>query len=98
LFRTGGGRGSAYDAWMLRLHHFLKEDEGFQAHAARRMWTFPPRSMWLLFTDGLAHAMLRGRFALDHSFFIPNDCLACPADAPIAVLARDGMQAPRRAG
>jgi len=93
------GTGSAYDAWMMRLHHFLKEDEGFQAQAARKMWTFAPRTMWLLFSDVVSHALLRGRFALDHSFFIPQDCLIRPADSPLAVLERFGAEAPnRRAG
>ena len=91
--------GSAYDDWMLRLHHLLKEDEGFQSQAARKMWTFPPRTMWLLFSDAVAHALLRGRFALDHSFFIPQDCLVRPADSPLAVLERIGAEpTSRRAG
>lgn len=83
---------------MMRLHHFLKEDEGFQAQAARKMWSFGPRTMWLLFTDVVSHALLRGRFAMDHSFFVPQDCLTRPADSPLAVLERAGAEANRRAG
>jgi len=99
LFTRRNGAGSAYDAWMLRLHHFLKEDEGFQAQAARRMWTFPPRSMWLLFSDSVAHAMLRGRFALDHSFFVPLECLVRPVDSPLLMLEESGLNSDsRRAG
>jgi hypothetical protein len=99
LFTRRRGSGSAYDAWMLRLHHFLKEDEAFQALAARKMWTFPPRSMWLLFSDAVAHGMLRGRFALDHSFFVPQECLTRPADSPLAMLERAGNgSTSRRAG
>jgi hypothetical protein len=83
---TGGRvRRSAYDAWMLKLHHFLKEDEAFQCQAVRKMWTFPPGSMWLLFADGLAHAQLRGRFALDHSYFVPPECLALPDESPLGL-------------
>lgn len=96
---TGGKNGrSAYDAWMLRLHHFLKEDEAFQATAARKVWTFPPGSAWAVFADGVAYAQLRGRFALEHSFFVPLGCLARPDDAPLAVLERFGAEAARRAG
>jgi len=87
---------SAYDAWMQRLHHFLKEDEEFQTQAARRLWTFAPGSMWLLFSDGLAHALMRGRFSLEHSFFVPYECLARPEDAPIARLEGAATVTPKR--
>lgn len=93
--RRGSTR-STYDAWMLRLHHFLKEDEEFQTQAARHLWTFGPWSMWLLFSDGVAHAHMRGRFSLEHSFFVPFECLTRPNEAPLAWLERAGPGAPRR--
>jgi hypothetical protein len=83
---------------MLRLHHFLKQDEAFQAQAARRMWTFPPGSMWVLFADGVAHAQLRGRYALEHSFFVPVESLHRPAESPLVRLAAPRPGASRRAG
>ena len=84
---------------MLRLHHFLKQDEVFQVHAARRVWTFPPGSMWVLFADGVAHAALRGRYVLEHSFFVPLELLHHPDDSPLAHLAAAGRGgANRRAG
>jgi hypothetical protein len=99
LFTGRGPVRSAYDAWMLRLHHFLKEDEGFQAQPARKMWSFPPRSMWLLFSDAVSHGLLRGRFALDHSFFVDQNSLARPGDSPLAELERHGRPIrSRRAG
>ena len=82
---------------MLRLHHFLKEDETFQTQAARRLWTFRPGSTWLLFSDGASHALMRGRFSLEHSFFVPAECLVRPEESPLAHLALAGV-APRRAG
>jgi hypothetical protein len=99
LFTGGRPARSAYDAWMLRFHHFLKEEEGFQTQAARRLWTFAPGAMWLLFSDGLAHAQMRGRFSLEHSFFVPQVCLVRPEEAPLAHLERAGTRTPtRRAG
>jgi 3-deoxy-D-manno-oct-2-ulosonic acid (Kdo) hydroxylase len=97
---TGGRIGrSGYDAWMLRLHHYLKQDEAFQAQAARRVWTFPPGSMWALFADGVAHAHLRGRHVLEHSFFIPVEALFFPAHSPLQLLAATGNgEFTRRAG
>jgi hypothetical protein len=98
LFTAGRIGRSAYDALMLRLHHFLKEEDQFQAHAARRVWTFPPGSVWVLFADGVAHAQLRGRFVLEHSFFVPRKCLIRPDESPLARLVELGRALNRRAG
>jgi hypothetical protein len=87
LIAGGKGGRSAYDAFMLRLHHFLKESEALQTQATRRVCTFAPGTAWLLFSDGLAHAQLRGRFTLEHSFFVPPECLVHPAEWPVNVLA-----------
>lgn len=77
---------SSYDAFMLRFHHFLKANESFQERCRKRFWSFPPGSMWLVFTDAASHAVLRGRFALEHSFFVSQNCLALPEEAPAAIL------------
>lgn len=98
LFTAGRAGRSAYDAWMLRLHHFLKQDERFQAQAVRRVWTFPPGSLWVLFADGVAHAQLRGRHVLEHSYFVPVEMMARPADSPLHLLAGAASAGVRRAG
>jgi hypothetical protein len=89
MFGIGAGR-SNYDSWMLRLHHFLKQDEAFQIHAPRRLIAFPPGAMWALFSDGLAHAQLRGRFSLEHSYFVSPKCLVCPEEWPVRQLVAHG--------
>jgi hypothetical protein len=88
LFHPGRPRRSAYDAFMLRFHHFLKKNEEFQERSRKRVWVFPPGSAWLAFTDGVSHAALRGRFALEHSYFIAPAALVLPAEAPAALLER----------
>jgi len=98
LFTAGRAGRSAYDLWMHKLHHFLKEENNFQVGAARRVWTFPPGSMWALFADGVAHAALRGRYVVDHSFFVPAELLVQPEQSPLALLAAAGQAARRRAG
>jgi hypothetical protein len=86
----GRGRNprSEYDAFMLRLHNVLKENEPFQESSPRRLWTFPPESAWLCMTDTLSHAALRGRHVLDHSFFIAPGSLLLPEESPAEYLAR----------
>jgi 3-deoxy-D-manno-oct-2-ulosonic acid (Kdo) hydroxylase len=88
LFRPGRRPRSEYDAFMLRFHHFLKANEQFQEHCVKRVWSFPASSVWLAMTDTASHAVLRGRFALEHSFFISPGSLALPEESPPALLAR----------
>jgi hypothetical protein len=86
LFRRGRPRRSAYDAFMLRFHNFLKTNHRFQEHCPKRFWHFQPGSAWLVLTDTASHAALRGRFALEHSYFMAPQTLALPDEAPAALL------------
>jgi 3-deoxy-D-manno-oct-2-ulosonic acid (Kdo) hydroxylase len=88
---------SAYDAFLLKMHHFLKGDDAFQERGRKRYWSFPPGSAWLLFADGLSHAVLRGQFALEHSFFVSREALVLPELAPLTSLERLTAAPTRRA-
>lgn len=88
LFQPGMADRTAYDHFMLRLHHFLKTNDGFQERSPRRFWHFAPGTAWLVFTDGVSHAELRGQYALEHSFFVAPESLVRPDLAPAAVLER----------
>jgi hypothetical protein len=84
-----------YDEFMLRLHHFLKTNDDFQERAARRLWHFKPGTAWLLFSDTLSHAELRGQHALEHSFFVAHETLVLPQESP-AMLLRERRMATNR--
>ena len=88
---------SAYDRFMLRLHHFLKLHEPFQERAPKKIWRFAPATAWLLFTDMLSHAELRGRYALELSLFVPTEALALPHLAPQALLSAQCARVASRA-
>jgi hypothetical protein len=88
VFRPGRRRRSAYDSFMLRFHNFLKANEEFQEHCPKLYWNFEPGATWLAITDTATHAVLRGRYALEHSYFLPPDVLAVPAESPAALLER----------
>jgi hypothetical protein len=81
-------RRSPFDSFMLRFHDFLKRNEEFQEKCLKRFWSFPPGSAWMCFTDTVSHAVLRGRFALEHSYFVAEADLALPAESPAAIIAR----------
>jgi hypothetical protein len=86
LFQPGAGERTPYDVYMLRLHHFLKNCDEFQERSPRRLWHFAPASAWLVFTDAVSHAELRGQYALEHSFFIAPEALSLPGESPLALL------------
>jgi hypothetical protein len=86
LLRPEHKRYSPSDMFMLQLHDTLKRDLRFQLKGTRRIWRFPPGSAWLAMTDGCTYAELRGQFALEHSFFIAPQVLACPELAPAALI------------
>ncbi len=79
-------RRSVYDAFMLRLHNFLKANADFQQGCVKRVWNFPPGSAWMVITDTASHAVLRGRYALEHSYFLAPHTLALPDESPAALL------------
>jgi hypothetical protein len=81
-------RRSAYDSFMLRFHDYLKRSDEFQEKCLKRYWSFPPASAWMCFTDTVSHAVLRGRFALEHSYFVSLEDLALPEASPAAIISR----------
>lgn len=83
-----GPRRSAYDAFMLRFHDYLKLNDTVQDRSPKRIWSFPPGSAWLAMTDTLSYAELRGRFALEHSYFVSPEVLLLPSESPAALLER----------
>ena len=77
---------SPYDRVMLRLHNLLKEDRAYQAQTNPRRVEFPPMSTWLVFTDGLPHAVVSGQFAIEQTFVIPIAALVSPQSSPLRIL------------
>lgn len=88
LFHPTRAKRSSYDEFMLRFHDFLKSNDEFQERGPKRFWSFAPNSAWLSFTDTTSHAVLRGRYALEHSYFISPHSLALPEESPPALLAK----------
>lgn len=79
---------SPYDTFMLRMHHFLKENRQFQEECPKDHWHFPAGSLWAVFTDQVSHAALSGQYALEQTILVPYKSLLYPDVAPISVLER----------
>jgi hypothetical protein len=81
-----GAERSPYDEYMLKIHHAMKEDDGFQRTCRKDRWEFPAGSTWIVFTDSTSHACLSGQFALEQTFVVPRSNQVCPDKAPISIL------------
>lgn len=82
LLQAGRPSISPFEDFMLRLHDFLKQHDAFQERAPKKCWQLGPGVAWLVYTDGVAHAELRGRFVLEFAFLIAQRQLACPELSP----------------
>jgi hypothetical protein len=77
---------SPYDDFMMRFHNFLKENEAYQAGAAKQPWHFPAGSSWMVYTDTVPHAVLTGQYALEQTFLVAPEAMVTPNASPLAVL------------
>ena len=82
----GGFGRTPYDMFMLRFHDYLKENRDFQERCPKNRLEFPPLATWIVFTDGVAHSVLSGRFAIEQTFLIPASALVAPQFAPCKIL------------
>ncbi len=79
---------SPYDQFMLGFHDYLKASPSFQNSGVKSRWEFPPNSTWIVFTDSVPHAVLSGRFALEHTYIVSERDLVFPEKSPRQVLER----------
>lgn len=86
LFKPHRTYRTEYDWFLMRFADFLKTCDEFQERAPKKLWRFPPGSAWLVFTDGLAHAELRGRYTLDFCYLVPPEALQVLSAWPVQIL------------
>lgn len=91
--QTGGNRmglpvpnRSKYDRFMLHFHDWLKENAEFQSTSPKVRTDFSPGCTWLVYTDGVPHAVLSGQYVLEQTFIIPQRALVAPERSPLRVL------------
>ena len=81
-------RRTAYDVLMLGLHDAAKLDATYQREALRRDLAFAPGDAWIVFTDQVVHAAIRGRYALEQTFYLPVSAMESPDTSPLRILER----------
>jgi len=78
---------SPYDRLMRRFHNYMKDTAEFQASTeVHREFAFPPGSAWMVFTDMVTHACIRGQHAFIDTFVVPLSSCRRPEQAPFHVL------------
>jgi hypothetical protein len=66
----------------------MKEDQSFQESCPKLHWEFPPYSTWMVFADFVSHAVLQGQYALEQTFIVRREAMACREKSPLAILER----------
>ena len=77
---------SPYDDFMMRFHNYLKENQAFQRDSPKHAFDFPPGSSWMVYTDMLPHAVLRGQYALEQTVLVEHGAMLTPEYAPLTAL------------
>ena len=86
--RITRGRRTDYDAAMLRLHDGAKLDDAWQARAPFTPVELPAGSTWIVYTDGVLHAAMRGQHAFEQTYLMPVEAMARPERSPLRTLER----------
>ena len=80
---------SPYDRSMRRIHNHMKESAAFRSDGRHyREIHFPPMSAWMVFTDGMSHSVLNGRFAFVTTALVPLANCRRREFSPYAILAK----------
>jgi hypothetical protein len=75
-----------HDAVVKLVHDHLKRDETFQEETVRKLRCFTPGSAWFALTDSCCHALLRGRWLVDITWFLEPDACQFPELLPTHLL------------
>ncbi len=79
---------SPYDRAMRRIHNHMKEAPSFRDDPTGYMEIhFPPLSAWMVFTDGISHSVLTGRYAFVTTLLVPLENCRLPELSPYRILA-----------
>lgn len=81
-------RRTPYDHYMLQLHDAMKADLDYQAQVEQQTHAFAPGQTWIVFSDAVSHAALRGQHALEQTWLLPVRAMAAPHKSPLGILER----------
>lgn len=80
---------SDYDHYMLGLHDGMKADLGYQRSLSEGgLFEFPAGATWIVYTDQVSHAALKGQYVFEQTFHLPVAAMADPEESPLRTLER----------
>ena len=83
LIKTTKTLRSPYDHYQIHLHDSMKRDNHYQQTVQKEQIDFPPNSTWVVFTDQVSHAALKGQFLLEQTFYLPVSAMNNPELSPL---------------
>lgn len=86
LLRITKSYRTAYDYYMLRIHDLMKSDDEYQRFVPQETISFPSGSTWIVQTDQVSHAAMKGQFLLEQTFYLPVSAMLDESKAPLRVL------------
>lgn len=75
-----------YDHIMLQIHDRMKADLKYQATAQQIGIQFPPNCTWIVQTDQVSHAAMRGQHVLEQTFYLPVQAMLDESRSPLRIL------------
>jgi len=86
LLRITKSYRTLYDHYMLRMHDNMKANTPYQQQADQQEIRFKPGSTWIVQTDHVSHAAMRGQFLLEQTFYLPVTAMFDATHSPLKVL------------
>lgn len=77
-----------YDHYMLQLHDAMKLDQDYQNSVEKMTFSFDPNTTWIVMTDHVSHAALRGQYVLEQTFYLDVQGMQTPELSPLSMLER----------
>lgn len=77
---------TAYDHYMLNMHDHMKADEHYQQHSKQQEIAFPAGSTWIVQTDHVSHAAMKGQYVLEQTFYLPISAMQNEMHSPLRIL------------
>lgn len=81
-------RSQEYDYLMCQLHDRMKADLHYQKNVDQQKIAFAPGSSWIVATDLVSHAAIRGQHVLEQTFYLPAEAMYQPEYSPLHILER----------
>ncbi|EKD70064.1 MAG: hypothetical protein ACD_46C00655G0002 [uncultured bacterium] len=75
-----------YDHYMLHMHDKMKADNWYQENCDQQEVRFAPNTTWIVQTDDVSHAAMKGQYLLEQTFSLPVHAMQDESRSPLHIL------------